>query len=279
MSDEKKEQLKQEVDELDRQFGAFSQQDLEALRNEVVAEIRKEAFKKQILEELEMRGFKASVRKTAQHPAVLLILGFALTSALGGGLTFLWQNKANAKQESRTALQRDFEQKQAARQRLIQQKSALIDEVAKAVAETNTAAEDILDAFERSNKRAYPERLKYWQSEGSRKWRVASKLLIPKLSSTFRDKQVNACFQTLIGHRAYIGNDIVNLESLHARLGWKRMDADKEAAELLKDAHAKINQMAAELEKLMGVMADEIKVDEVPIIQPVQGGAWHWLFS
>ena len=279
MSDDTKEQLKQQVDDLDRQFGAFSQQDLATLRNEVIAEIRKETFKKEILEELGMRGFRASVRKTAQHPAVLLILGFALTSALGGGLTFLWQNKANAKQESRAAQQRDFEQKQAARQRLIQQKSALIDEVAKAVAETSTAAEDILDAFERSNRRAYPERLKYWQSEGSRKWRVASKLLIPKLNSTFRHKQVNACFQTLIGHRSYIGNDIANLEGLHARLGWKRMETDKEAEELLAEAHVKINEMAAELETLMSVMADEIKVDEVPIIQPVQGGFWHWLFS
>jgi hypothetical protein len=279
MSDDKKEEFKQQVNELDRQLGAFSQGDMEAVRNEIVAEIRKEAFKKEILEELEMRGFMASARKTAQHPAVLLILGFALTSALGGGLTFLWQNKANAKQESRAAQQRDFEQKQAARQRLIQQKSALLDDVAKAVAETNTAAEDILDAFERSNRRAYPERLKYWQSEGSRKWRVASKLLIPRLNSTFRDKHVNACFQKLLGHRAYIGNDIANLEGLQARLGWKRMEADKEAAELLADGHAKINEMATELEKLMGLMADEIKIDEVPIIQPVPGGVWHWLFS
>lgn len=291
MAKDERKELKKQIEEMDKQFGEFGREEMESLKNEVVAEIRKESFKKELLEELEMRGFRASLRKTAQHPAVLLILGFGLTSLLGSGLTFLWQNKANAKQESRAAEQRDFEQRQNSRQRLIQQKYLLVDEVAKAVAETSTAAEDILDAWDRANKQAYPERLKYWQVEGSRKWRVANKTLIPKLSSTFRDPQVGAIFDKIIEHRSYIGNYIVNLRVLHDRLGWAGMEKCKEVGKFKKNdpckdvtdfkdkALTRINRMADELGKLMNVMVLEIKVDEQPIVPPVQGSFWTRLFS
>lgn len=291
MTNDEKDELKKDIGELDEQFGEFGRPELESLKREVVAEIRKDSFKKELLEELEMRGFKASLRKTAQHPAILLVLGFGLSTLLGSGLTFLWQNKANAKQESRAAQQRDFEQRQNSRQRLIQQKYLLTDEVAKAVAETSTAAEDILDAWDRANKQAYPERLNYWQAEGSRKWRVANKTLIPKLTSTFRDTQVRAIFEKIIEHRSFIGNDIANLKGLHDRLGWagmgkcqevekfKKDDPCKDVQEFKEDALKKINAMADELGKLTNVMVLEIKVDEQPIVPPVQGGFWTRLFS
>lgn len=278
MANENENELKEEIENLSSRFGEFSRGELESLKREVVAEIRKESFKKEILDELEMRGYKAKLRKTAQHPAVLLILGFGLSTLLGSALTFLWQNKANAKQESRAVQQRDFEQKQSSRQRLVQQKYGLVDDVAKAVAETNTAAEDILDALDRANHTAYPERLKYWQSEGSRKWRVASKILIPKLTSTFRDKQVNEIFQKIIEHRAYIGNDIANLQTLQRSLGWQGMNNHKEVEEFKKDALTNINQMALELGNLTNVMVSEIKVDEQPITPAPQSGFWSWLF-
>jgi|GEM_PF-6046969 len=275
MADDK-ERLKEAALELERKLQKSGLGDMEALKQEIVTEIRKESFKKEILDELGAKGFW----KAAQQPAALLLIGFVLTTILGGAVTFLWQSKANAKQQERNAQQHDFEQKQTSQQRMIQQKYDLTNEVANAVAGTTTAAQDILDAWDRKNKRDYPERIKYWQVEGSRKWRVAYKILIPKLSSTFRDARINSIFQEIIDERDVLGNDIANLGEIQTRMGWKGMQGDQDVKEFKKDALDRTNHIQDKLVLLMKTMVDEIKVDGDPIVTPYgKTGLWNWLFS
>jgi hypothetical protein len=254
--------LKKSVEDLDSKLRMSTNDEMEKLRDEIVVEIRKESFKKEILSDLEADA-RNSFWKAAQHPAILLVLGFALTTGLGSFLTYKWQSRANEKQAERQTQQQKYDQDQSTRQRTIQQKYELTDEVVRAVAETNTAAEDILVAFQWNPKdrRAFPERTKYWQ-EASRKWRVESKILIQKLVFRFTDQKIGSSFQAIVEKRKDVGVTIEYIQDLIGEKGWKGMQNDSNAAQETKRCRKLINEIRDELGVLMREMIADIKIDE-----------------
>lgn len=137
-------------------------------------------------------------------------------------------------------------------QREIERRYALIDDVTKAVSETNTAAEDILALFkwERSPKeltKAEAERRTFWQT-ASRNWRVTSKILQSKIETHFDDTIISSTFEALVNQRRQYGIRITTLiddpAPIRRRLKNKAIQAEADAVLALVNAtRDKMNEL------------------------------------
>ena len=141
------------------------------------------------------------IKEFFEHKAVLLVLGFGLTTVTGGLLTSHWKHLEWRNQQDYLLQQHDLDKK-----------TELINQVIKSISETNTSAEDILALY------YYPgwkteeirERRQNWQNT-SRAWRVESKILQQQLRIYFADPNIASKFDDIIDKRDNLGNIIVNL--------------------------------------------------------------------
>jgi len=137
-----------------------------------------------------------------RHPFTLLVCGWLLTGVLGTWFTTCWDRSEKARERRRVAL--DLE---------LKQRVALFEETTTAVAETFTAAEDVLSLFEYgagpARQKEVAERLAFWKAAG-RAWRTHSKVLGAKLAATYNDPRIAIQFQEIINTRRQLGNDIAN---------------------------------------------------------------------
>src|SRR6185503_19167642 len=113
----------------------------------------------------------------------------------------------------------------------------IADEVTKAIAETATAADDVLALFvwDAGEPRAVKES---WR-QSSRNWRISSKTLLPKLVAYFRNPEARSLFDQINSNRTLIGNKITNLlddypkykrETL-AKLDRERVEEDRKSTQ------------------------------------------------
>lgn len=248
--------------------GEEFEQDREALKREVLDELKREALKKEIVAELQTADRPFSFSKFAQHPALLLLLGFILTSGFGTWLAYYWQSKEWSRQQA-----------QIAQQSQLEQKYKIIEEVIKAVSETKAAAEDVLIIFDSptSNKKLskeLPERRNYWQNQGSRNWRISAPVLPTKLKFNFNNPEAQSVFDQISLKRRFLGNAInlliVNYEkdnrfildpSKLRKGGNEKLIADIEIFNG-KRRHAK--QLIDELEELLAKLVEIMLKDIQP---------------
>jgi hypothetical protein len=175
----------------------------EGLKNEIRAGVEKEFLKKEIFDELTPKESKRW--KFLAHPALLLLIGFIFTTVLGTVFSSCWQNR-----------QSSLEQDRLTRQAVIKQKYEIKDEVIKAVAETNTAAEDVLASYgwgphDSRRRTDAPERLEKWQN-ASASWRTKSKILAENLSFRFNDPRILGILEQITTKRSDVGSRIQNLQ-------------------------------------------------------------------
>lgn len=223
----------------------------EALKKEVLVFIDKDSLKNDILKEL--KGADSKFGKVAQHPAILLVLSFIFTTGLGAWLTSRWQRSEWDRQQVFLAQQRNLDQKRAT-----------ADEVTKAIAETATAADDVLALFVWDD--GEPRAVKESWRQSSRNWRISSKTLLPKLVAYFRNPEARSLFDQINSNRTLIGNKIRNLlddytkykrETL-AKLDRERVEEDR------KSTLDKINEVRDLLGQLIDIMVKEIREDGQP---------------
>lgn len=195
-----------------------------------------EALKKEIRDELQPNG--PGLGKFL-HEAALLFLGFVLTIVLGGYLTSHWKQ-----------LEWTNQQKYLFRQRELDTRYALIDDVVKSVAETNTAAEDILALYKYSNWTAKDaeERRRNWRAT-SRNWRIVSKVLREKLLVYFDNPEVESVFNEIVLKRHQLGVMVSNLPPFRRNARKKNLDEAQEAVNGIRDL----------LHKCASLMAGEVK--------------------
>ncbi len=159
-----------------------------------------EVLRNDIRRELKDAPEGSKVSRFFQHQAVLLMLGFLLTTTAGSWLTFLWK-------------QRDWRNQQSVieKRRVVEKKSALIERTFKETALTMTAAEDVLNTYygDRWSPRDIDYRWGHWylMSEG---WRVNSKVLDASIAGVF-SSEVQSEFERLVDRRRLLGNAIGNL--------------------------------------------------------------------
>jgi hypothetical protein len=135
-----------------------------------------------------------------RHPAVLLLLGFLFTTTGGSIVTELWKAK-----------EWHNEQGQLGRQRALEKKYALVDELFRSVAETTTAAEDVLATETWTWKDVDAERRKQAWLTTSTNWRISSKIVRQKLNTYFSTPSLPTQFDEIIDTRKQLGNIITNL--------------------------------------------------------------------
>src|SRR5260370_34539365 len=105
-----------------------SEEDRKLLVDQIIAELEKDARKKDVIKRLCEQPKTFSLGNLLHHPAVLLILGFTLTGFLGNILASRWQSREWDRQQSRLEQTRKAEIKYA-----------IINELTKAVAESQGA--------------------------------------------------------------------------------------------------------------------------------------------
>jgi hypothetical protein len=154
---------------------------------------------------------------------LLLIIGFALTAGVGGGLTYYW--KARELKNQRSYL----EERHA-----LDKASAIIDKTAKEVATTVVAADDVLATYYPNEwtQEEISERRKNWVAT-SRNWRTNAQLLSVDIASTFSSADINQLFLQIMQKRTKLGNIITNLPRTKSEIA-----ADKTLKQELDDGNA-----------------------------------------
>jgi len=137
----------------------------ESLVKEVVDEIRRDALKEDALKKLRKADWPDRISKFFQHPAALLVIGFALTGWIGGSLANAWQRNEWERQQLRLIEIHGIELKYG-----------IIDDVTKAVGERNAAARGVLyplldDLDNRVLTQEEAEPIKNWQ-KATQDWQI-----------------------------------------------------------------------------------------------------------
>lgn len=180
------------------------------MKDEIREAIEKDALTKQIIDEITPRSTRSD--GFFKHPATLLVLGFIFTTALGGILTSCWKGWELDNERSYLATQTRCERERQTKTEEIKQKIEVKDEIIKRVAETNTAAEEILLYFGMEpsrQERERDERIAYWK-EATRAWKTNEKILNQRLQLRFSNPDVARLFEDMVSDRSLVGIAIDN---------------------------------------------------------------------
>ncbi|HEX8266947.1 MAG TPA: hypothetical protein VF596_16205 [Pyrinomonadaceae bacterium] len=229
----------------------FSKKDRELLKREILVSIGIESLKKEILNDTNSQ--EAKIAALSKNPAVLLILGFILTTGIGTFFTWIYQSGEWSRQQKYLNQQRNFDEKKD-----------LVDETTKAIAEMIAAADDALSIFywNDNNKIVSKEdinRKEKWE-QNSLNWRTSMYTLPPKLKTYFRNSEIETKFGEIVEQRKFAGNNIKNLYTDYVINKTKALK-NPENQEYIEDSLNKINEMRQQLGELTGLMIKEINED------------------
>jgi hypothetical protein len=289
------------------------QPDMSELKKEIVAEIKRELIKREILKELDNKPDPSSLTHPLfkitsgffQHPAILLLLGFVLTGVIGTALTAAWQSNSWLTQQSLLASQR-----------ILEQKYQLASDVAKAVGDTHAAPTGILLLFTnedtpQNRKNELPKRIDHWRRTYN-EWLTNNNVLLQRITVYVNDPVARTKFQEIVLDRKETNNSILNLlhvmgngndlrvpsplvvdenelqnlwkeiKSSEAQLGTTGQVTPQQRKQngILKlqyysgNAQFHLNQANSKARDLMKMMATEIREDSIP---PQPQGFWSVL--
>lgn len=221
--------------------------------------LEKEYLKKEILEEL--RGDSAGKgTSVTQNPAFLLLLGFLLTGVVGTWFTSFWQSR-----------QQEIQRAQQVRERDLQQKYEVSDQINKAVAEIYTATNVMLNPLiytpgtPRMLDKEIAEREVFW-IQSIRAWLVNSQTLKQKLTTNFKSEKAQAIYGEILDNRKTVS---IEFNNIMPELKRRKLRALKDAEVLEKrDKILALTNgpdgLMDKLERLMKVMTEEIQSEEGP---------------
>lgn len=217
-----------------------------ALVDDIVRDMRKDSVKQAALAELNKANAQKLVAKFFQHPATLLVLGFALTGLVGLKLQ-----------------QGEWERQQ---QRLVEihevdLKYAIMDEVTKAVGARNATAlaivEPLLGHVNGSRLREEEiERFKEWQ-KAAYDWRVNSQVLKVKLRTYLEGQaaaDANQQFTDVIAQGQKINMNIIGIEDHLRANNWV---GDSKSDDLIDEIYTAIEETDGHLKQLNAVIVNE----------------------
>ena len=239
------------------------QTEKELLKQEVLDEIKKRKFKQEIVDELQKSDKVFRFSAFAQHPATLLITGFVLTGIVGTLLTTRWQRKEWDRQQQSQSLEWSRQQSRLIQIHNIDHKYEVIDEITKAVGESNAAASDILFTF---NAKAMnlPElkgkegRIKLWH-QADQSWQKNISVIAQKLNVFFKDPQFQDELQKIIDKRDLI---FFNLLELIDRAAENPREIETEDFKgIAQKTKLLINLRSEDLQQLVNLMIKEIEAD------------------
>ncbi|SRR5260221_9500613 len=213
-----------------------------------------ELLKKEIRDELKSSESKAGLSGFFAHSAVLLVLGFILTTGAGSWLTYFWK-------------QRDWQNQQAylAQQRALDKKYAVIDRTFKEVAITVTASQDVLATYFWATwtEKEIQERRANWLKT-SRDWRIASNVLRQSIAINFSNPEIQKAFKDIVDKRTRLGNGITRLPNAQvSQSGIKQPDQPLEVTQQARELLDLSNAILDQLQNCGSLMSAEIKTFSV----------------
>jgi hypothetical protein len=212
----------------------------EALKKEIIDEIRKDSLKEGVLHGLKKSTWVDAVREFLKHPAALVLLTFACTSFLGSWLTSNWQSREKA----------------------LDAKYQITDQINKVFEEYATAAQDILGLYTyeekaKNREQVEIERWTYWQQK-SRDWRVFSNVLLQKLKFNFTNGDIKKAFEQIIETQYQVSVEIKNLKETVDEGGWEALRQD-DCKTRMTNLRIAINSSKDKMGDLLGLMLKEIR--------------------
>jgi hypothetical protein len=211
MTPTEKEEIKRELaKELREGEDESRRQAIAKLKGELREEIEKDALKREIISEVASK--ESQVYAFLKHPVTLLLVAFVLTTLLGTIIASCWKYWEWENEQAYLKTQAQCDRERQTRSDEIRQKYEVKDEIIKRVAETNTAAEEILLYFQMDSirrKQLQHERTQYWQ-DATRAWRINEKILRQRLLLRFENRDVARLFETLGRYRGWVGININN---------------------------------------------------------------------
>jgi len=159
-----------------------------------------EILKAEIRKELQ-REEPASRLSEFQKQIWLLVIGSLLTIVVGGSLTYWWKSRES-----------DNQRAYLAQQRALDRTYGLINKIAKELAQTIAAADDVLSTYydQGWTQKEIDERRENW-THTSRNWWVNSHVLSEEIAATFSNHEIDQSFQQIVNKRKQLGNIIMNL--------------------------------------------------------------------
>jgi len=227
----------------------------EALISEIVHEIRKDSIKEDASSKLKKEDWPKRISKFFQHPAVLIVIGFAITGLIGGWLANRWQSQEWERQQIRLL---DING--------IGVRYKLIDEITKSLGERNAAAMGILtplnqgiDAKQLNMELAEP--IKNWQ-KATNEWRVNSQILKLRIDTYIVDARAAELFQEIIKkERKIFANVTIVKDNLtdYTQAG-PAADIDSTDVESGRQPRKELDQIRNDIEETGRILKDLVDV-------------------
>lgn len=180
------------------------------------------------------------------------MLGFFLTGVIGTLLTSQWQS-----------IQQQKQQAQIARERALQQKLELAEQLNKAVAEYYTGTQVILYALfygAADDSKGLAERETFWK-QSLRSWIVSSRVLEQKLAVNFKQEQSSELYQKLVEDSEdttiMINESLLKLK----RRKWKKLD-EKKMQKTREEIVKLTNDIRKNTTQLLKLLVEEIHNEE-----------------
>jgi hypothetical protein len=175
------------------------QESKDRLKKEILAAIGIDSLKKEIAEEVKKESSR--IEQVSRNPAVLLILGFILTTFLGAFLTSRYQSA-----------EWDRQQKYHVEQKYLEYKISSIDEVQIGIGEMLAACNNSLKLLQTHPLPEGEDKkiLEGW-TQSSHKWRVDKYKYSYKLELYFKNPEIIRVFEEISNTRVNMGNVITNL--------------------------------------------------------------------
>jgi hypothetical protein len=231
----------------------FTEEEREALVDEIANEIRKDSLKEDSLKKLKQVSRLDTLSNFFRHPATLLAIGFILTGLIGTWLTHTWQ-----------ATEWDRQQQRLLDIHGIDLKYGIMDDITKAVGERNAAARGVMyPLYENLDNRLLEKEevdpIKNWQS-ATYNWLVNSETLQIKIAEHIKNREALKCFNRIVEKEKRITGKIAYIKG---HLAEYNHPVSNEGAlkELDSEIYDNIYGMGDDLTKLTTIITAEIQAD------------------
>ena len=219
--------------------------------------MKKDLLKQEVSLELKKVGRRELVSTFFSHPAVLLIIGFAFTGLIGAYLATWWQSKEWEKQQQRLLDFKGFDQKYE-----------ILDDLIKAVGETNASAMALVSPLMSSltDKQLITDEsqpIKDWR-KANNDWRIKSKTFELKIATRFKSPVTLPLFNQIAEDEANLTVDVNLLQNKLVESNWMNSndEAKKDKAKKRIDAILNnIRKTSEDLKQLATVVAAEAQSD------------------
>jgi hypothetical protein len=229
-----------------------SDEDLKVFTDQIIAELEKDARKKEVIKRLCEQQKTSVLKGILHHPVFLLVLGFGLTGYFGNILASKWQSREWDRQQSRLESARKTETRYA-----------IINDLTKAVAESEGAKSNLVgelaDDFNyghllKDRDAAQAKRMANW-AQARQNWSLAASTLEIRAKLYFVNPEIHSKLVEMKEKKRAADDQVIALipiYNLHQEKDWR----DTKGRNFLPRLWDTLGASKSEVEKLLKELVD-----------------------